>query len=304
MATANREGLFGPRLSRHFGCNRSSTLPVEVDGDLKVAITHLVLESAGPDRTPSPTPEPAFSIVVQLAPIDQHELWLGSSLRFSGAVPTGAVSVVDLEELPQSRMSGRFDAVQFYVPRRVLDNLCREHGGRPVGRLRRQRDLPDPAAMALTSLLLPNLRAPEPISVPFVEHVTTAFLAHAAFAYAGVTFGSRPARGGLSPWQERRAKEIMRSSLDEPVSIAQLARECGLAAGHFAAAFKKSTGLPPHRYFTRLRIGEAKNLLLASDLPIADIAARSGFGSQSHLTREFARAVGVGPGAWRRACKP
>lgn len=138
----------------------------------------------------------------------------------------------------------------------------------------------------------------------FVQHLTTAFLAHAIQAYGGVTFGDCPVRGGLAAWQEKRVKDLMRASLAQPLAIADLASECRLTDRYFAAAFKMSFGVPPHRYLTRVRLNEAKRLLRASDMSLIEVAEHCGFGSQSHLTRAFTQSIGYSPGTWRRACKP
>ena len=303
MSAQDSQGLFGKRISKHFGFEQSSTLTVATADGVSVALTHLSSDVLGQEPAPIPVPEPAFSIMVQLAPLDWHELQLGSSLSFAGAVPEGAVSVVDLEDGPRTRMSGRFEGLQVYVPRRALDALCREHRGSLIGSLSRPRAEPDPIALTMSSLLIPHLQATSRPDTLFVEHVTLAFLAHAAQSYGHVVFGARQIRGGLSPWQERRAMELLRSSLDGSISLKDLARECGVSSKHFAAAFKITTGHPPYRYLMRLRLEHAKHLLLMSDLPLVDVALRCGFASQSHFTRMFTRAVGCGPGVWRRRMK-
>jgi AraC-like DNA-binding protein len=84
-------------------------------------------------------------------------------------------------------------------------------------------------------------------------------------------------------------------------TMAQLARDCGLSAGHFARASRQSTGYPPHRWLLRRRIERAQDLLLTSDKTLAEIASACGYSNQSHLTRAFGQAVGISPGLWRRA---
>jgi AraC-like DNA-binding protein len=109
-----------------------------------------------------------------------------------------------------------------------------------------------------------------------------------------------PAAGGLSRWQERRAKELLRGALNEPISMESLAAACRLSRGHFSKAFKRTTGLTPHRWLQALRIERAKRLLLHSALPISEIATACGFADQSHFTRVFAQALGMAPGGWQR----
>jgi len=66
-------------------------------------------------------------------------------------------------------------------------------------------------------------------------------------------------------------------------------------------AFRRTTGLPPHRWLLRHRVEKAKALLRESALPLHDVALECGFADQSHLTRVFTRWAGQAPGTWRRS---
>jgi AraC family transcriptional regulator len=107
--------------------------------------------------------------------------------------------------------------------------------------------------------------------------------------------------GGLSPWQGRRAAEMIMGRLDENIRLSDIAHECGLSVSHFTRAFRKSFGIPPYRWLLERRIERAKALLASGDLPIVDIAIRCGFSDQTAFTRAFGRIVGDSPGRWRRA---
>src|SRR4029077_9570364 len=125
--------------------------------------------------------------------------------------------------------------------------------------------------------------------------------AHVLRAYAGLPPSKTPKRGGLAPWQARRAAEMIRESLDGNIHLSDMARECGLSVSHFTRAFRKSFGMSPYRWLLERRIDRAKALLVTSDLAIADIAMRAGFSDQAAFTRAFVRIVGDSPGRWRRA---
>ena len=111
---------------------------------------------------------------------------------------------------------------------------------------------------------------------------------------------SPPVRGGLAPWQERRAKELMSTHLGREISLAFVASECRLSVSHFARSFKQCTGKPPHRWLLENRVDRAKELLTDAELPLAEIALECGFSDQSHFTRVFSRTVGTSPGTWQR----
>jgi AraC-like DNA-binding protein len=118
---------------------------------------------------------------------------------------------------------------------------------------------------------------------------------------------ARAARGfpprrlcGLAPWQLRRAKETMRSDPSENLSVVAIAKACKLSPGQFTRALKVSTGIPPHQWLLEMRVESARELLVKSKAPLAEIACRCGFADQSHMSRIFGRVMGISPGAWRR----
>ena len=109
-----------------------------------------------------------------------------------------------------------------------------------------------------------------------------------------------PVRGGLAPWQERRAKEMLSAHLGKNVLLAELAAACRLSVSHFARAFRQTTGVTPHQWLIQCRVERAMELMRDCDRELSDIALVCGFADQSHFTRIFARAVGLPPGTWRR----
>lgn len=106
--------------------------------------------------------------------------------------------------------------------------------------------------------------------------------------------------GGLAPWQVRRSTEHLRENLARDVPLAELAAVANLSPFHFARAFKRSVGAPPHAYQFTLRVERAKSLLADTDLPVTEIASLVGYEAPQTLARAFQRAVGVTPTAYRR----
>jgi AraC family transcriptional regulator len=109
-------------------------------------------------------------------------------------------------------------------------------------------------------------------------------------------------RGGMAPRKLRRAIEFIKENLDkeQTVALAAVAEAVQMSYFHFSRAFKQSTGVSPNAYMTEQRIGRAKKLLTDTDLPIADIALRTGFASQSHFTTTFRKLVWTTPKAFRK----
>ncbi|MAW98784.1 MAG: AraC family transcriptional regulator [Sphingomonas sp.] len=110
-----------------------------------------------------------------------------------------------------------------------------------------------------------------------------------------------PARGGLAPWQLRRALTFVERHLSGPVPIEALAKETRLSNGHFCRAFKVTTGETPHNFLIRQRIRHAQRLMLTSNDTLSQIACACGLTDQAHLTRLFRKLVGETPLVWRRA---
>ncbi|HUB37546.1 MAG TPA: AraC family transcriptional regulator [Streptosporangiaceae bacterium] len=94
-------------------------------------------------------------------------------------------------------------------------------------------------------------------------------------------------------------RELLAERISDPPSLAELAALTGLSQFALLRAFRDATGLPPHAYLNQLRVRKAR-LLLDDGLPPADVAARTGFADQAHLTRHFKRVVGVPPAAYQR----
>ena len=107
-------------------------------------------------------------------------------------------------------------------------------------------------------------------------------------------------RGGLAPWQLKRACDAMLAKLDVDIGLDELAAITGFSPTHFSRAFKQSTGLPPFQWLTERRIERAKELLADRSLGIAEIALAVGFSAQPQFTTAFGRATGTAPGKWRR----
>jgi AraC-like DNA-binding protein len=112
-----------------------------------------------------------------------------------------------------------------------------------------------------------------------------------------------PVKGGLAPWQLRRVEAMLNDRPGQDISLAELASSANLSKAHFARAFHRSTGMPPHKYQLNARIEHAKRLLRRGDMSLTEIGMACGFDAQSQFIRAFNRVIGVTPGVWRRLQK-
>jgi len=108
-------------------------------------------------------------------------------------------------------------------------------------------------------------------------------------------------KGGLALRPRQRVIDYINEHLQDELSLFELARIANLSPHHFATVFKASTGISPHRYVIERRIDRARDLLRQDEKTISEIAYAVGFSSQSHLTANFRRTMGVTPRKFRQS---
>jgi len=89
--------------------------------------------------------------------------------------------------------------------------------------------------------------------------------------------------GELPAYRVRRVAQYIQDNLQRELRLAELSAVVHMSPYHFARLFKRSTGVPPHRFLVRHRIDEARALLAAQTVPIAEIARSVGFRTPSHF---------------------
>jgi AraC-like DNA-binding protein len=92
-----------------------------------------------------------------------------------------------------------------------------------------------------------------------------------------------------------RAVERLSQNFDRPLRVEQLAGELGMSVSGFHQHFKAVTALSPLQFQKRLRLQEARRLMLSEDLDAASAAYRVGYHDASHFNREYKSLFGVPP---------
>lgn len=85
------------------------------------------------------------------------------------------------------------------------------------------------------------------------------------------------------------------------ITSAEMAKAAGTSVRGLERAFGRDYGLSPQQYLRRLRMQTACQLLVSSNLALAQVAERCGFADQSHFTRDFRSLTGMTPRAYRLA---
>ncbi len=295
------QGAFGALMASHLHLDSAPVLTARTQRKNQLALTRLRSETGLPQMTTTVRPEKAFVITIHLRELGDAKLWIGQRLIYSGSFPKGAVGIIDLEDEPTAYTADPFDCLQLYLPRTSLDEIAYDHGTARIDTLSWQRSKIDTNINHLALSLLPAIERPDHASKLFIDQVMLALLAYCAHTYGRMDMDNKLARGGLAPWQIRRATELLRERLDGEVSLSEVAAECELSVSHFARSFKRAVGQTPYRWLIDRRLEAAKQLMLNSALGLSEIALGCGFSDQAAFSRTFKRVAGTSPGDWRRS---
>ena len=269
---------------------------------VELAVTETRDDNPVPGLSGTLPAEDSFVVSLKLQDYPDCELWERGKCVMKADVRAGATYLYDLKHDPRYVIDKPFHSLFFYLPRSALDGVAEQSGAPRIGELDCELGIghDDAVIRHIGASFREGLGRPDETNQLFVDHMMLALTAHVAQTYGGLRRSAELARGGLAPWQMKRACERLESDLGGKLSLHQIAAEFDLSVSHFSRAFRISTGLPPHQWLLRQRVKAAKQLMGVRDLPLSEIAMSAGFANQSHFTRVFSAVIGVSPGVWRR----
>jgi len=289
---------FGKRLNAHANSFAARALPKST-----IAVTELRYESPQFILSTPPIEEDAFVLGTHLKLFERYEYWENGRAAPVSTLLPGETIIYHIKRKPTFHLNSAFHSVHFYLPVSALHAIADEADAPRFDELRYKPAVShaDPFLRNIAEALLPIFRSPQQANQMFMDHLMLAVGHHVAMSYGGMMPLTKPAVGGLTMLQERRAKELLAANLSGNRRLADLAKECGLSASQFSRAFRNSVGMPPHRWMLQQRIERAKILLRNPEASLAEIALATGFCDQSHFTRSFSAWTGISPGLWRRS---
>lgn len=95
-------------------------------------------------------------------------------------------------------------------------------------------------------------------------------------------------------------KEYIDEHYTDRITLAQLADVAHTSKFHLSHKFSEQMGIPPVAYLIEKRITEAKQLLVSTQMSVADIASAVGFPSACQFSQRFKRSAGCSPAEYRR----
>lgn len=101
----------------------------------------------------------------------------------------------------------------------------------------------------------------------------------------------------------RAATAFVATRMDEALSADSIAHAVGLSPRHLSRLFVEHTGLTPARYVRRARTDAAAQLIASTDLPLAAVVRRCGFGTVETLRKAFLAEYGMPPARYRESVR-
>jgi LacI family transcriptional regulator len=95
------------------------------------------------------------------------------------------------------------------------------------------------------------------------------------------------------------ALRLIREQAREGIDVGDVLRVIPVSRRVLETKFRKLVGRTPHEEILRVRLQRVRQLLLQTDLPIAEVAVRAGFTHPEYLTVAFRRELGVTPSVFR-----
>ncbi|WP_338550924.1 GlxA family transcriptional regulator [Roseovarius phycicola] len=99
------------------------------------------------------------------------------------------------------------------------------------------------------------------------------------------------------------AVRVMADNIEEPLKAASIATYCNVSVRKLERLFQSHLGTSPIQYYTQLRMGHARDLLMQTDMSLLDIAVASGFSSTGLLTKKFKKNYGLTPTQMRNEAR-
>ncbi len=107
-------------------------------------------------------------------------------------------------------------------------------------------------------------------------------------------------RFGVVHSKLQEAVSVMEANIEEPLSLEELSRRINMSRRQLERLFSTRLQCVPSRYYIRIRLENARRLLLQTSMPTVDVAVACGFVSAPHFSNCYRKVFGIPPSEDRR----
>jgi len=183
----------------------------------------------------------------------------------------------------------------------ILARAAKEFYGPKAGipRLKEFNAIRDSTIISFLEMLRSELSEQKTASPTFVQGIAQSLAIHLIRSYRDNEVSVTHRSTALSAFQLQRVLKLMDASLAEGINVGRLAATIQMSEAHFSRLFKGGTGFSPSRYFIRLRLSKAQELLRETKWSVIQIGMEVGYTSPSHFAHVFRKETGLSPHEYR-----
>ncbi|WP_300057418.1 helix-turn-helix domain-containing protein [uncultured Roseobacter sp.] len=214
----------------------------------------------------------------------------------------GAAEVVNVSPLMVEErifVSDSHEVITAALSGSIAHALLNQHGVSPSNYLRFVGNIvPDATVIRVMKTLWRETAGDTNYNSLYVDGLTLQLLSHLCDDHALSSVDNERTDNRII-----RVIDYIEAHLADALSVTELGAIATMSAGHFSRCFKATTGEPVWTYVQRRRCERAKDLLLHSREPLAEISYRTGFANQAHMTTSLKDRYGATPGVIRASAK-
>ncbi len=213
-----------------------------------------------------------------------------------GTAIHGDIDIIPPHTSGTWELRGRDTALSIAINFELLKKMAADLGRNPERLLLRNRfQVRDAQLEHLAWAVKEEMERGYPSGPLYLEGIAMALAARLVRDHSSFTFGFSPLRGQMAPRRLKAVLSYIEDRLNQSICLDEVAQIAGLSLSHFKVQFRRSVGMPAHRYVIQRRVERAAWLLRTSDLAISQVALEAGFAHQSHLAVHMRRLLGLSP---------
>jgi AraC family transcriptional regulator len=221
----------------------------------------------------------------------------GRNLRFTSR--PGTLFLLPRGTIDEVYWTGSTQRLAVAIDTSLLTHALEETSHQTELELTEHWELMDRHISALLLEMMADLDDNSPAGTIYGESLANALAVYLVKRYAVRRIEPVIYKGGLTRNRLKRVLDYIEATLDEKISLAQLATIAGMSPHYFSELFKLSTGRAPHNYVLVQRIERAKQRLRDPKRSIIDAGLEAGFQNPSHFARMFRKIEGTSPSRFR-----